>query len=60
MMGCQPNQQQKLFYESINLDPRIRSDHVLRQVAEHIGFDFIYREVQDSYGVNGHVSVPRQ
>jgi len=58
MMGRQPNQQQKLFYESINLDHRIRSDHVLRQIAEHIGFDFIYREVQDSYGVNGNVSVP--
>jgi len=58
MMGRQPNQQPKLFYDRIHLDQRIRSDHVLRQIAQHIDFDFIYREVQDSYGVNGNVSVP--
>ena len=60
MMGRQPNQQPKLFYDRINLDRRIRSDHVLRQIAQHIDFDFIYREVQDTYGVNGNVSVPRR
>jgi transposase/uncharacterized protein (UPF0179 family) len=58
MMGRQPNQQQKLFYDRIYLDQRIRSDHVLRQIAQHIDFDFIYREVQGTYGVNGNVSVP--
>jgi len=58
MMGRQPNQQPKLFYERINLDQRIRSDHLLRQIAQHIDFDFIYREDQDTYGANGNVSVP--
>jgi transposase len=58
MMGHQLKLQQKLFYERIRLEQRIRSGHVLRQIAQHIDFDFIYREVQDSYGVNGNVSVP--
>ena len=58
MMGREPNQQQKLFYDRINLDQRIRSDHILRQIAQHIDFNFIYHEVQDTYGANGNVSVP--
>ena len=58
MMGREPNQQPKLFYDRINLDQRIRKDHVLRQIAQHIDFDFIYHEVQDTYGANGNVSVP--
>ncbi len=58
MMGRQPKPQQKLFYERIRLDQRIRSDHVLRQIATHIDFDFIYQEVRDRYGSNGNVSVP--
>jgi len=58
MMGRQPNQQQKMFYDRINLDQRIRSDHVLRQIAQHLDFDFIYNEVQETYGANGNVSVP--
>ena len=41
MMGRQPNLQQKLFYDRIRLDQRIRSDHVLRQIAQHIDFDTI-------------------
>jgi transposase/uncharacterized protein (UPF0179 family) len=58
MMGHQPTPQPKLFYERIQLDQRIRSDHVLRRIARHVDFDFIYQEVQDSYGPNGNVSVP--
>src|SRR5512139_3650149 len=58
MMGHQPTPQPKLFYERIRLDQRIRSDHVLREIAQHVDFDFIYPEVRDSYGVNGNVSVP--
>jgi len=58
MMGRQPNLQQKLFYDRIRLDQRIRSDHVLRQIAQHIDFDFIYSQVPDTYGANGNVSVP--
>jgi len=42
MMGRQPHQQQKMFYDRINLDPRIRSDHVLRQIAQHLDLDFIF------------------
>jgi transposase len=60
MMGRQPNLQQKLFYDRIRLDQRIRSYHFLRQIAQHIDFDFdfIYSQVQDTYGANGNVSVP--
>ena len=58
MMGRQPNQQPKLFYDRIHLGQRIRSDHVLRQITQQIDFDFIYQEVQDTYGANGNVSVP--
>jgi transposase len=57
-MGRQPNQQEKLFYNRINLDQRIRTDHILRQISQHIDFDFIYKEVRDTYGANGNVSVP--
>jgi len=39
-----------MFYDRINLDQRIRSDHVLRQIAQHLDFDFIYNEVQETYG----------
>ena len=31
-----------MFYDRINLDQRIRSDHILRQIAQHLDFDFIY------------------
>ena len=60
MMGRQPNLQQKLFYERIRLDQRIRSDHVLRQIAQHNDFYSIYSGVQDTYGPNGNVSVRRR
>ena len=58
MMGRKAEVQNKLFYEAINLDRRIRKDHILRKFAELIDFDFIYREVQETYGNNGNVSVP--
>lgn len=58
MMGRQAKPQQKLFYERISLEQRIRGDHMLRQISRHIDFDFIYKEVQDTYGENGNVSVP--
>lgn len=57
-MGRQEPSQGKLFYENINLEQRIRSNHPLRKVAQRIDFDFIYDEVKDLYGDNGHVSVP--
>ena len=58
MMGRKAEVQKKLFYEAINLDRRIRKDHILRKFAELIDFDFIYKEVQETYGNNGNVSVP--
>jgi transposase len=58
MMGHQPGYQQKLFITGFNLDERIRKDHILRKIREKIDFDFIYKEVEDTYGFNGNVSVP--
>jgi hypothetical protein len=42
MMGRKAEVQNKLIYEAINLDPRIRKDHILRKIAQLIDFDFIY------------------
>lgn len=58
MMGRQPDAQQKLFYTCLNLEKRIRKDHILRKIATVIDFDFIYKQVKDKYGTNGNVSVP--
>jgi transposase len=57
-MGRQPPYQNKFFVNGFNLDKRIRKDHILRKIAEKIDFDFIYKEVKETYGVNGNVSVP--
>jgi transposase/uncharacterized protein (UPF0179 family) len=58
MMGRQPKVQKKLFYTKFNLNQRVPKNHILRQIAKHIDFDFIYKEVKDTYGVKGNVSVP--
>lgn len=58
MMGRQPKVQQKLFYSRFNLDQRVPQNHILRKITNYIDFDFIYKEVEDAYGVNGNVSVP--
>src|SRR3990170_2231176 len=58
MMGRESAPQPSLFYTGINLDKRVRSDHVLRKVARLVDFDFMYGEVKESYGYNGNVSVP--
>lgn len=50
--------QSSLFYVGINIDKRIRANHPLRRIREHIDFDFSYDEVKDRYGTNGNVSVP--
>ncbi len=57
MMGRQSKVQNKLFYTAINLDQRIRKNHILRKVKRNIDFDFIYNEVKDTYGINGNESV---
>lgn len=58
MMGIQDAQQGKLFYANINLDQRIRANHPLRKIDQLIDFDFAYKEVENTYGNNGNVSVP--
>jgi transposase len=58
MMGFQSDTQQKLFYTCLNLEKRIRQDHILRKVDNLIDFDFVYKQVEDKYGSNGNVSVP--
>jgi hypothetical protein len=50
MMGQQPKVQNKLFYTQLNLDQRIRKDHILRKINSHVNFDFIYKEVEATYG----------
>jgi len=57
MMGRQPKVQNKLFYTAINLEQRVRKNHILRKVKRNIDFDFIYNEVKDTYGINGNESV---
>lgn len=58
MMGRQPAPQPQLFYTGFSLERRVRSNHPLRKIEELVGLDFVYREVQESYGRNGNVSVP--
>lgn len=58
MMGRQSDIQKKLFYPSLSLEKRVRKDHILRKIARHIDFDFIYKQVEDTYGSKGNVSVP--
>ena len=58
MMGRQSDIQKKLFYSCLSIEKRIRKDHILRKIARHIDFDFIYKQVEDKYGSKGNVSVP--
>ena len=58
MMGRQRKIQKKLFYSIINLDKRVRKDHILRKIVKYIDFEFTYKEVKDKYGIKGNVSVP--
>lgn len=58
MMGRQSKAQNKLFHTAVNLEKRVRKDHLLRAVDKLVDFNFIYNQVQDRYGVKGNVSVP--
>jgi hypothetical protein len=57
MMGRDKPPQRSLFYSGINLDQRVRDEHVLRKVVRLVDFEFVYGEVQQRYGNNGNVSV---
>jgi len=58
MMGHQLDYQNKLFVTNFNLEKRVRKDHILRKIKNKIDFDFVYKDVEDTYGHNGNVSVP--
>jgi transposase len=58
MMGYQRNNQHKLFISGFNLEERIRNNHILRKILQKVDFNFIYKEVKETYGENGNVSVP--
>jgi hypothetical protein len=57
-LGRQRKVQNKLFYIAVNLEQRVRKNHILRKVKSRIDFDFIYNEVKDKYGINGNESIP--
>src|SRR5208283_3113034 len=46
------------FSFNVQLETRVRKDHPLRKIKELVDFDFIYKEVEKTYGKNGNVSVP--
>jgi transposase len=58
MMGYKEPSQEHLFIYGISLENRVRKDHPLRKIQELIDFNFIYKEVKDTYGANGNVSIP--
>lgn len=58
MMGQQPPPDDPLFSYNIQLETRVRKDHLLRKIKEQVDFDFIYGEVEETYGTTGHVSLP--
>jgi len=49
MMGRDEPPQRSFFYTGINLDKRVRGDHVLRKVSRLVDFDFVYGEVEKSW-----------
>src|SRR5208282_4073904 len=58
MMGHHPPPNDPLFSYNVQFETRVRKDHPLRKIKELIDFDFIYKEVEKTYGKNGNVSVP--
>jgi transposase len=57
MMGRDKPPQGSLFYTGINLEKRVRREHILRRIAQLVDFEFVYEEVKERYGYNGNVSV---
>src|SRR5271157_2254 len=58
MMSYQPPPNDPFFSFNVQLETRVRKDHPLRKIKELVDFDFIYKEVDKTYGKNGNVSVP--
>jgi transposase len=58
MMGYQPPPDDPLFSYNVQLETRIRKDHILRRIKQEIDFNFIYKEVSSTYGASGNVSLP--
>lgn len=58
MMGREKPGQPSLFYHRVNLEQRVRQNHLLRKIDAAIDFDFIYGEVAHTYGSNGNESIP--
>jgi transposase len=58
MMSYQPPANDPLFSVNVQLETRVRKDHPLRKIKELVDFDFIYKEVEKTYGKNGNLSVP--
>lgn len=56
MMGVK-QEQDELFNYEVNLSKRVRPNHPLRAIREHIDFTFVREEVAQFYGQNGNVSV---
>ena len=57
-MTYESGNQSKLFYSNINIEKKIPPNHILLRIKERIDFDFIYKEVKDTYGYNGNESLP--
>ena len=58
MMGHQTPPDDPLFSYNVQLETRVRKDHLLRRINEQIDFTFIYEAVEETYGTCGHVSLP--
>lgn len=56
MMGKKRTGQGALFAYNASLGSRVPKDHPLRQIDRLIDFDFVRKQVRDSYGSNGHES----
>jgi transposase len=52
MMG-RHERQKELFSYRVDLDRRVRGDHLLRRVCSMVDFTFVRTAVEHTYGSNG-------
>ena len=52
MIGRQSKVKNKLFYTAINLDQRVRKNHILSKVKRNIDFDFIQNGKEKGHILN--------